>query len=93
MVEPGSIRTEWGAIVSEHLMAVSGSGAYAAQAAAVAAALKSSSKPKARRTSPSSVIARTVARAATARRPKSRYRVDFGARQMIFLSRVLPDRP
>lgn len=92
VVEPGSIRTEWGAIAAENLLAVSGSGAYAAQAAAVAAVLENSSKPRARRTSPSSVVAKTVARAATARRPRTRYQVGFGARPVIFLSRVLPDR-
>jgi NAD(P)-dependent dehydrogenase (short-subunit alcohol dehydrogenase family) len=92
LVEPGSIRTEWGAIAADKLRATSGSGAYAEQAAAMAAALEESSRPDARRTSPPSVIADAVLRAATARRPRTRYTAGFGARPLILLSRLLPDR-
>jgi hypothetical protein len=43
-------------------------------------------------TSPATVIGKAVTTAATARRPRTRYRVGFGARPLIFLSRLLPDR-
>jgi len=94
LIEPGSIRTEWGAIAAEKLRATSGTGAYADQAMAMAMAtsLEESSQPDARRTSPPSVIADAVLKASTARHPRTRYSVGFGARPLIFLSRVLPDR-
>ncbi|MFD9737661.1 oxidoreductase [Umezawaea sp. NPDC059074] len=92
LVEPGSIRTEWGAVAASKLLQTSGSGAYAPQAAAVATSLESSSQPDSRLTSEPSVIAKAVVRALTARRPKARYQVGFGARPLIFLSRVLPTR-
>ncbi|MBV1949038.1 oxidoreductase [Streptomyces sp. BV129] len=92
LIEPGSIRTEWGAIAAEKLRATSLHGPYAEQADAMAAALEKSSKPGARMTSPAGVIGETVAKAATARRPRTRYRVGFGARPLVLLSKLLPDR-
>jgi hypothetical protein len=39
-----------------------------------------------------SVAAKAILRAATARRPKTRYMVGYGARPLILLSRIIPDR-
>ena len=90
VIEPGGIRTEWPAIAAEKVRAVSGTGPYAAQGNAVADSLVSESTQ--RRSSPPEVIAKTVGKAVTARRPKTRYAVGYGARPMIFLHSVLPDR-
>ncbi|GAA4838203.1 oxidoreductase [Luteimicrobium xylanilyticum] len=92
LIEPGSIQTEWGSIAADKLRATSGHGPYAEQANAMAASLESSSRPGARMTSPADVVARAVTKAATARRPRTRYQIGFGARPMIWLSRVLPNR-
>lgn len=92
LVEPGSIRTEWGAIAADKVRATSGHGPYAEQANAVAKSLGSSSQEGARMTSSPSVIANVVTKAVTARRPRTRYTVGFGARPLILLSRLLPDR-
>jgi hypothetical protein len=56
----------------------------------VAASL--SSEATARRSSPPRLIADTIAKAVTAQRPKTRYAVGYGARPLIFLHDVLPDR-
>jgi NAD(P)-dependent dehydrogenase (short-subunit alcohol dehydrogenase family) len=90
VIEPGGIRTEWPAIAAEKLRAVSGTGAYAAQANAVADSLVSEST--ARRSSPPELIARTIGAAVTARRPRTRYAVGYGAKPMILLHAALPDR-
>jgi NAD(P)-dependent dehydrogenase (short-subunit alcohol dehydrogenase family) len=92
LVEPGSIQTEWGAIAADNLLAMSGSGPYGAQAKAVADRLRASSRPGASLTSPPDVIAKTITRAGTARRPKTRYVVGAGARPLIALRQLLPDR-
>ncbi|MEX5635518.1 oxidoreductase [Parafrankia sp. FMc2] len=92
LVEPGLIRTEWGAIAADKLRATSGHGPYAEQAGAMATSLENGSRPDARRTSPPTVIADAVAKAATARRPRTRYTAGYGARPLILLSKVLPDR-
>lgn len=90
VVEPGGIQTEWGTIAADKLREASGSGAYAAQADAVAKSLSSGANGN--RNSPPSVIADAIGKAVTARRPKTRYVVGFGARPLITARALLPDR-
>ena len=88
IIEPGAIRTEWGAISAQKLRQASAGGAYQKQAATVAAVLAAFSALA----SPPSVIADTIARAATASRPRTRYVAGRGARMAITTRQVLPDR-
>ncbi|WP_042386514.1 oxidoreductase [Streptacidiphilus melanogenes] len=90
VVEPGGIATEWGAIAAAKLEKSSADGAYATQAAAVASSLRSEANAK--RNSPPSVIADAIGKAVTTHRPKTRYATGFGARPLIALRRILPDR-
>lgn len=90
VIEPGAIRTEFNGIVDEKVRAVSGTGPYAAQGNALAASIASESTQ--RRSSPPELIAKTIGKAVTARRPKTRYAAGYGAKPMIFLHDVLPDR-
>jgi short-subunit dehydrogenase len=90
VIEPGGIQTEWPGIAAEKVRAVSGTGPYAAQGNAVAASL--TSEATRRRSSPPTLIANTIARAVTARHPRTRYAVGYGAKPMIFLHSVLPNR-
>jgi NAD(P)-dependent dehydrogenase (short-subunit alcohol dehydrogenase family) len=90
VIEPGGIRTEWPGIAAQKVRAVSGTGPYAPQGNAVADSLSSESTQ--RRSSPPELIANTIGKAVTARRPKARYAVGYGAKPMIFLHNVLPDR-
>ncbi|MCE4026741.1 oxidoreductase [Microbacterium sp. Au-Mic1] len=92
VVQPGSIRTEWGAIAAATVLETSGDGPYRAQAEAVANALGNSSRPDARLTSSPDVVARAIVRAATARRPRPRYRIGFGAKPLVLARRILPTR-
>jgi NAD(P)-dependent dehydrogenase (short-subunit alcohol dehydrogenase family) len=90
IVEPGAIQTEWAGIAADGLLRASGGGAYATYAARHARMLngtKSSRLP-----SPPDVVARTILRAVRARRPKTRYATGGGARTILFLKRILPDR-
>ncbi|MGW6508308.1 oxidoreductase [Streptomyces niveus] len=90
VIEPGGIATEWGSIAADKLEKSSSGGAYTAQTAAVAPSLRS--EANANRNSPPSVIADAIGKAVTARRPKTRYATGFGARPLIALRRILPDR-
>ena len=90
LIEPGSIRTEWGDIAAGKLRETSGSGLYAAQADAMARSMDSESND--RRTSPPEVIADTIAKAVTARRPRTRYAAGFAAKPLIMLRHLLPAR-
>ena len=90
VIEPGAIRTEWAGIAADHLVETSGHGAYAEQGNAVATAFRSETTAK--RSSPPEVIAKAVTKAASARKPKTRYAVGSGAKPLIFLRRWLSDR-
>ena len=90
VVEPGGIRTEWASIAADHLEATAEGSAYADQIRDVAGAMRSESNR--RHYSPPEVIARTVGKIVTARRPRTRYAVGFMAKPLIAARRVLPDR-
>lgn len=87
VVEPGAIKTEWGGIAIENLMKTSGDTAYASQAKALAKFFD-----QAARGSHPKVIADVIMKAVRARRPKTRYAAGFGAKPILFVRRVLPDR-
>jgi NAD(P)-dependent dehydrogenase (short-subunit alcohol dehydrogenase family) len=90
IIEPGGIKTNWGKIAADHLTASSAEGAYATEAQRAAGLLAASyssrwlSKPE--------VIARAITKAATVRKPKTRYLVGFGAKPLVFLHALLPTR-
>jgi NAD(P)-dependent dehydrogenase (short-subunit alcohol dehydrogenase family) len=91
VIEPGAIKTEWAGISAEHVRAVSADGPYAQQARGVAAVLDAGSGPAARGSSPV-VVADAVVKAATDRRPRTRYVVGMGARPVLLARAVLTDR-
>lgn len=88
VIEPGAIATEWGGIAAENLLATSGSGPYADRAGlmnkVLGAAEGSASSPD--------VVADAIAKAVTARRPKTRYAIGAGAKPAVLMARFLPDR-
>lgn len=90
VIEPGGIATEWGGIAADHLDETGRHGAYRDQADAVAKSLRS--EANADRNSPPSVIADAIGAAVTARRPRTRYAVGFGAKPLIAARRILSDR-
>lgn len=90
VIQPGGIRTEWPGITADHLEETAEGSAYAAQVEAVAGWMRSESTAK--RLSPPSVIADTVKKIVTARKPHTRYVVGFGGKPLLILRRILPDR-
>ncbi|WP_458072097.1 oxidoreductase [Rhodanobacter sp. BL-MT-08] len=90
VIEPGAIRTEWTGIAKESLLQRSGHTAYAEQAKAHARLFESGETSK--MVSEPGVVAATIARALRARRPRTRYATGGGARQILFLRRLLSDR-
>lgn len=90
VVEPGGIKTEWADIAADKLREVSGKGPYGRQANAMAEAMDGEASRK--RQSPPELIADTIHKAVSARRPRTRYAVGFGAKPMIFMRRLLSDR-
>ncbi|MCW2673078.1 MAG: short-chain dehydrogenase/reductase [Frankiales bacterium] len=90
VIQPGAIRTEWAGISADNLIAASSIPAYQEQVRIGAAVLKRADEIKA--ASPASTVARTIAKAATARRPRTRYATGGGARSVLFFNKVLTDR-
>ncbi len=88
VIEPGAIDTEWHDVAAENLLATSGQGAYAGQAASGGQGhVRRRPRPHRPRWSP-----RRSCRAVAARRPRTRYAVGLGAKPVILARRVLPDR-
>ncbi len=90
VIEPGGIKTEWAGIAADKLKQTSGQGPYAVQANAMAQSMIGEASVK--RQSPPQIIADTIAKAVTARKPKTRYAIGFGAKPMIFMRGILSDR-
>ncbi|MBY9081591.1 oxidoreductase [Paenibacillus sp. HN-1] len=90
VVEPGGIKTDWGIIAAENLKKVSAKGPYAQAASKTAEGMIKNytgnqlSKPE--------LIARTIGKAVTVRRPRTRYLVGFMAKPMVFMKNVFGDR-
>lgn len=90
VVEPGGIKTAWGDIAADHLEEYSFHGVYADSAKGYAAMLRKQYAGNAL-TKPER-IARTIAKALSARRPRTRYLVGFSAKPMIWIKNIFGDR-
>lgn len=90
VIQPGAIRTEWNGISRRSAIERSGETAYAAQARALVRTLEAADGSSAA-TEPH-VVATTIAKAVTARRPQTRYATPFSAKFIVGLRRMLPDR-
>ncbi len=90
LVHPAGVVTEWNEIARTSLVDRSKDGAYAASAVKAAKAMGSVDNP--RFSSGPEVVAKTIVKAATARRPKARYATGKGASTVMSTRRLLPDR-
>jgi NAD(P)-dependent dehydrogenase (short-subunit alcohol dehydrogenase family) len=90
VIEPGAIKTEWGGIAARSAIAMSGEGPYASRVQRLAAAFTAPSSVG--RASDPDVVAKAIERAATARKPRTRYRVGSMATPIIAMRRHLRER-
>jgi NAD(P)-dependent dehydrogenase (short-subunit alcohol dehydrogenase family) len=90
IIQPGAIHTEWATIAREGLMKYSGTGPYKEGAESHYKMMvwgDQGSLP-----SHPSVVAKTIARAVKARKPKTRYATGGGAHLVLLMRRILSDR-
>jgi NAD(P)-dependent dehydrogenase (short-subunit alcohol dehydrogenase family) len=93
VIEPGLIRTEFGRTASGSVEATAADGAYVGFNAAVAATTANAYQGTMSRLGAGpGAVARTIEKAISSRRPRTRYRVTSSARLMLGLHAVLPDR-
>ena len=90
LIAPGPILTEWNEIARRSLLEQSEGTAYAGQARSVVKVLERADRPG--MAAPAAAVGRTVVKAATASRPRSRYPVGRGAGTIIRSRNLLPDR-
>jgi NAD(P)-dependent dehydrogenase (short-subunit alcohol dehydrogenase family) len=90
IIEPGGIATPWGAIAAANLKKTSGNGAYADSANKAATGVAEIYASK--KLSDPALIANTILKAVTARKPRTRYATGYMARPTIFLRWLLSDR-
>ncbi|MGL4610701.1 MAG: oxidoreductase [Trueperaceae bacterium] len=90
IIEPGPIKTEWGAIATETLLKVSGHTAYAKAAKERAHVLAFADDDSV--ASPPEVIARVISKSLKAKRPKTRYPAGTGAALLVAVRKIASDR-
>lgn len=90
IIEPGTIETEFGNLVSDSLLKKSGSGPYKNMAQSIAKTAEDSSK--AGGGSSPDVVASVVSKAISSNKPKTRYAVGKMAKPVIFLRKWLGDK-
>ncbi|TNE68892.1 oxidoreductase [bacterium] len=90
IIEPGIIETEFGDVMSEPLMKISGNGAYADLAHKMARTTAQSYKPG--NGSPSSLIANTILKAIQSKSPQTRYLKGKFAKLMVYIRKWLGDK-
>lgn len=88
LIEPGATNSQWAGIAKQALLRDSGNGAYQKLAREVAAQLDLFAKLG----SAPTTIADLMERAATARRPRTRYVGGFGSKTALLSRRLLSDR-
>jgi short-subunit dehydrogenase len=88
VIEPGAIKTEWSGIAKDNLLKTSGNTAYKNLAQKHAALLMNGDKQG----SQPIVVAKTIWRAAESKQPKTRYATGLGAKPIIFMTKILPDK-
>lgn len=88
IIEPGSVKSEWGSIAMDNALKMSGQGIYSSMVKAYVDGIKAMD-PKA---SDPGVITKLVEKAIKSKRPKARYVGGFMAKPIIFMHGLLPDR-
>ena len=88
IIEPGLIRTEFGAVANASLAAHSSDSAYAG----IVSSMTDRRNRSESNGSPPSVIANTILKAIRARRPKTRYAAGKYAKPIVLFRRLVSDR-
>lgn len=89
VIEPGGVASEWSDIAADHLVKVSGKGAYGEAARKTAEATK---RTYAGNVTKPEMIAKCIGKAVTVRKPKTRYLLGMGAKPMVYMKNIFGDR-
>ena len=90
IIEPGGIKTEWGSIAANNLEKSTEGTDYADGGKFAANRMKKTYESN--RLSDPKIISKAIVKAATVKKPKTRYLLGFGAKPGVFMRRILSDR-
>lgn len=90
LIEPGVIKTDWGIIAADHLAESAKGGSYEQIASQKAQGIKK--QYTSNWGSSPATVAKTILKSVNRRKPKARYLVGFGARELVFFKTLLPTR-
>lgn len=90
LIEPGGIKTDWGAIAADHLEESAKNGPY--EKVAIKASEGMRKQYSGNLMSKPIVISRAISKAVNNQKPKQRYLIGFGAKPMVFMHTILPMR-
>ncbi len=89
VIEPGGIKTDFGDIAATGLQKASKDGAYKKYATKVADAMRKTYNGN---LTPPSVIAGCIVKAATVKKPRTRYLLGYGAKPAVYIHKLFGDR-
>ena len=92
ILEPGGVKSEFGDVMYEPLIARASGGAYEAMTKSVADSYSKNYAPSNTRLSDPSVVSDVVAKAVASRKPRTRYAVGYGSKTVLFMRWLLSDR-
>ncbi len=88
IVQPGGIQTEWGGIAAEHMQKTSGNGPYSKSVQKVINSMGKS----ANKLTHVDVLGKEIAKAATDKKPKTRYAKGYLAKPLMTMRKWLSDK-
>lgn len=92
ILEPGGVKSEFGDVMYEPLIARARGGAYEVMTKSVADSYSKNYGPSNTRLSDPSVVSDVVAKIVASRKPRTRYAVGYGSKTVLFMRWLLSDR-
>jgi short-subunit dehydrogenase len=92
IIEPGGVKTEWAAIMTESLLKTSGDTEYSNLFNGYIKNFKNISEQSAAMGAGPDLIAKTIEKSIRVKNPKTRYVVGLGAKPFLFIRSILSDK-
>ena len=92
IIEPGGIKSNWGVITADNLLASSKETPYEEVSKRVASIYKELYGGKSKLLTKPQVVAKKISKAVNKKHPRTRYLFGFGAKLMIFAHFILPNK-
>ncbi len=92
IIEPGGIKSNWGVITADNLLKSSKNSPYEEESKKVANIYKKLYGGKSNLLTKPKIVAKKISKAVNKKHPKTRYLFGFGAKLMVFMHWLLPNK-